>query len=152
MKVYLGIIALFCFMSAAMAQAVPMPLPDNASIEQLFSAAISLFSDFKLLSSQMKVAGVLFLLIAVVKNSMFQPLWAKLGDAKKIAAPVLSLAAFFVMQPKLDLSVVIAAITTGAAASYLADILDLLKKIPGIGSVYVKIIDVIGMLLKKPQA
>ena len=127
----------------------PMPLPEDGGFSGVFIAVTDLFSNWSELSYQYKIAGVLFIMVGLFKNSVFRPVWDSLGKWKPLVAPTLSLIAFLFMVKPFTLSTFIAAISTGAAAGYFSQILDALKTIPKIGYLSSFISDVVGKFLKK---
>jgi hypothetical protein len=127
------------------------PLPEGAGIGEIFFEVVKLFQDGKGLSYQYKIAGSLFILVAVFKNSALQPHWDKLGKFKPFVAPILSLVAFLFLVQPFTFESFIAAVTTGAAAGYFAQIVDALKTIPKVGSFVTFLSDIIGKIFKKPQ-
>ena len=153
MRFLISFLAVFCmFMGFAMAQVPPVVLPDEPQINDLVMAVIKLFGDWKALSYQYQISGVLFLLIGATNNSIVKTYWDKLGDAKKIAAPSLSLAAFLLLVQPFTLEAALAAVTTGAAAAYFADLFDLVKtKVPVVGTAIQFIVDIFGKILGKPK-
>jgi hypothetical protein len=149
MKSFLTLAALLCFSFVVYGQ--PAPLPETAGIGEIFVEVVKIFQTPTGLSAHYKIASILFILVALFKNSMFQPHWTALGKWKPFVAPVLSLAAFLVMVQPLTLESVFAALTTGAAAGYFAQILDAVKTLPGVSSVALFVTELVGKLLKKPQ-
>jgi len=127
------------------------PLPEGAGVGEIFIEVVRLFQDGKGLSYQYKISGILFILVAIFKNSALQPHWEKLDKFKPFIAPLLSLVAFLFMVQPFTIETLIAAITTGAAAGYFSQIIDALKTIPSVGSFVTFLSDIIGKLFKKPQ-
>jgi hypothetical protein len=126
-------------------------VPQTETLGQIFQEAVGLFTNWKGLSYQYKIAGVLFILVGTAKNSVLAPHWEKLPKAiKPWVAPVLSLVAFLFMVQPFTLETALAAVATGAAAGYAAQLLDLIKMIPGVGPVIRTVIDVVGVVLKRP--
>ena len=103
----------------------------------------------------LKIASVILLIIASMKVSMIRPLWDKLGWRKNLLAPLLGLIAGVLMLSKenmLTLPGVGAYLFAGAGAIILHEILDAVKEIPGIGNSYLKVIEFMQGLLKKPAS
>lgn len=101
-----------------------------------------------------KITGGIVLIISTMKVSFIKPLWDKLGEKQEWLAPALGLLggiAAMVGQGKFDFSLLLTAIAGGALAPYLHDLLDYLKKIPGLGKVWLTIIDVIQLVLFAPK-
>ena len=133
-----------------MAQTIaPAPIPDDGGLAGIFIAVSDLFSDWQYLSYQYKIAGCLFILVAVFKNSKFKPLWDILGKWKPLVAPTLSLIAFLLMVKPFTINTLLAAITTGAAAGYFSQILDALKTIPQVSFISGMISGFISKFIKK---
>ncbi len=133
---------------AALAQG---ELPPTETISDMFGYAVALFHDWKGLTSQAKIASVIFLIVGATKNSALAPHWDKIAKQyKPWVAPFLSLVATLVMVRPLTLESFLAAMATGAAAGYAANLLDLVKTIPGVGKLVVSIIDIVGAILKRP--
>lgn len=105
------------------------------------------------LSWVMKIASIITLIIASMKVSFLNDLlWAKLGAFKAWAAPVLGLIAGIIMLPHLGLAEVFAYISAGAGAVIFHELLDSIKAIPGLGPVYVTVINLIEGALGGPSA
>jgi len=95
----------------------------------------------------LKVAGIVLLLLALVKVSFLQTFWAKLGKFQAFAAPILGLAVGLLIfgfgGGSLSFAAVLAYMTSGAGAIALHEIFKTVKSIPGIGPVWLSIIGVI---------
>lgn len=98
-----------------------------------------------------KVASICLLLVASMKVSFLAPLWDKLGAAKVFVAPVLALVGGLLSMGQITMAGAIAYMLAGAGAVALHQMLDAIKAIPGLGSMYVAVIDLVSSLLKKPQ-
>lgn len=129
----------------------PAPLPEGSGLGEIFVAVAKIFQDQAGISYQYKIASILFILIALFKNSALQPYWDKLGKIKPLVAPFLSLVAFLFMVQPFTLETALAAVTTGAVAGYFAQILDALKTLPKVGPFFVFISDVFASIVKKRQ-
>lgn len=125
-------------------------LPEGAGVGEIFLEVVKVFNESKGLSYQYKIASALFIVVAIFKNSGLQPYWNKLGVAKPLIAPVLSLVAFLFMVQPFTVEAAIAAITTGAAAGYFSQILDVLKQVPKLGGIITFVRDIIGKIFNKP--
>lgn len=149
---FIGTIALFSLFWTMIALGQVSPLPEGAGISEIFLEVVKLFKDSDSLSYQYKIAAGLFILVAIFKNSALQPYWEKLGKFKPLVAPLLSLVAFLFMVQPFTLGAFIAAITTGAAAGYFAQILDALKvSIPTVNTLLTFVGDIVGKIFKKPN-
>lgn len=129
----------------------PSPLTDGAGLSEIFTEVVKVFEDSKGLSYQYKIASVLFVSVAIFKNSDLQPYWDRLGKAKPLVAPLLSLVAFLFMVQPFTLDTALAAITTGAAAGYFAQVLDALKVVPKVGGFFVFLSDFFSNFLKNKK-
>lgn len=120
------------------------------------SQGMEALKDFGALAAHMKLAAILTILISLVKLSALRPLWEKLGAAKVLVAPALSLALALVQtlggQPLTKVAV-INALVVGAGAVALHEFLDALKEIPTIKEKFSAVIDLVKKLLSgvKPQ-
>lgn len=102
-----------------------------------------------------QVAAVLAILISSMKVSFLNELvWQKLGEAKAWLAPALGvLYGVFSMwagEGELTWAGVLAYFAAGAGAVVLHELLDTIKAVPGIGSVWVTIINIIKGVLGGP--
>lgn len=133
------------------AQDVPVENVDASFLASAWAWVQSLWSDTPLLG---KITGGVILIVSSWKVSFLKPLWDKLGEKQEWVAPVLGLlggvAALFV-NGEFDLSLLLTSIAGGALAPYVHDLLDYLKAIPGIGKVWLTIIDIIKMVLLAPK-
>lgn len=97
-----------------------------------------------------KIAGYTLLLIALMKVSFLASFWAKLGKFQAVAAPVLGLAlglSLLSAGGPLTGATIMAYLASGAGAIAVHEILDMIKAIPGLGSIYVTIINFIEGIL-----
>jgi hypothetical protein len=132
---------------------IPAPVD---TVEEFFSQVITLIKQFGGLPWVLKIAGIAAVLLSTLKVSAIREItWDKLGSAKAWAAPVLGLI-FGVLSlgTSLTWASALAYISAGAGAIILHELLDSVKAIPGIGSVWLSIIGVIQSLLggKKTDA
>lgn len=103
----------------------------------------------------LKISSVIMLIVASMKVSVLSPVWAKLGKAQIWVAPVLGLLAGLLDVAgggEMSLAKALAYVAAGAGAIHLHEILDLIKKIPGLGAVYISAIDIIASFLGKKDA
>lgn len=138
----------------AFAQDVAAENTDASFFTNLFSYLKSLFDDTVKVSTMAKISGGIVLLISTMKVSFLKPLWEKLGDKKDWLAPALGLVAGIVgmfVNGSVDFNIVLAALASGALAPYVHDLLDQVKKIPGLGQIWLTIIDFIKVILKAPK-
>lgn len=146
-KTFFLCLSMMLFAVFAFAQdTVPAPAE---TIEGFFSQTLTFIKQFGGLPWVLKIAGISAILISTLKVSTIRELtWDKLGNAKVWAAPVLGLI-FGVLSlgTNLTLASALAYISAGAGAIILHELLDSIKAIPGIGSIWVSIIDVIKSLL-----
>lgn len=132
---------------------IPAPVD---TVEGLFSQVITLIKQFGGLPWVLKIAGIAAVLLSTLKVSAIREItWDKLGSAKAWAAPILGLVfGILSLGTSLTWASALAYISAGAGAIILHELLDSIKAIPGIGSVWLSIIGVIQSLLggKKSDA
>lgn len=139
------ITATFLFSGLAFAQEV-------GDIDML-SRILQYVKDFGGLGSFAKISGAITLLLSLTKVSFIKPLWDKLGDFKAYAGPALGfLAGLFnaFTGNKFDWAVVAAWTFAGSGSVFLHEILDTIKAIPGVGTLWVTVIEIIKGILKAP--
>lgn len=124
-----------------------MDLPLDQFLNQVFQAITAMGG----LPWAGKVAAICLLVVGSMKVSFLRPLWDKLGAAKVFLAPVLAIIGGILSLPEISVAGVMAYMFAGAGAIALAEVLKAVKEIPGIGPVYVAVIDLISGLLKKPE-
>jgi len=121
------------------------PVDPAADFLSQVSAAVQAFGG---MSTLLKIASIVGLVIASLKVSALNDMiWSKLGALQAWLAPVLGLVYGLVSmaakgQP-LTVAAVFAYLTAGAGAVVLHELLDTVKAIPGIGTVYVALINMI---------
>ena len=151
--------------SFAFADSSPTPVPAASAIvgvansvqsaptlstDSLISAVSTVIQNFGGLSWSLKIACIVLLIIAFMKVSFLSSFWAKLGKFQAYAAPVLGLVLGVLtlsVSGPISLAGVMAYLAAGSGAILLHELLDTIKAIPGIGSVYVGIIDAIESVL-----
>jgi len=105
------------------------------------------------LSAWAIAAGAIMLVIASFKCSYFAPAWEKLGNFKTYVPLLLALIAGLIQlkaEDKFSAANIFAWLTAGAGAAILHDLLDGVKSIPGLSSIYKTIISLAqAALLKK---
>lgn len=127
----------------------------SLSLEQFCVQVFDAIKAFGGIPWQLKVASIITLIIASMKVSILQGLWAKLGSAQVLLAPILGLIGGILSlksSNQLTASGVWAYVYAGAGAIILHEVLDAVKGLPGIGSVYVSIINFAENLLQSPNA
>lgn len=148
----LGLIATFLFIGfRALAQdAAPVDVP----VQDFLAQVITAVKGFGGLTWMAKVGSICIILIASMKVSVLNKwVWSKLGTLQGWVAPLLALVGGLLANGSaLTWPMVFAYLGAGAGATYLHDILDLLKKIPGLGTAWVAIIDVIASVLGGPTS
>lgn len=152
LKVFLSVCMLMLFTVVTFAQeTVPIPVD---TVEGFFSQVLSFVKQFGGLPWVLKVAGIAAILISTMKVSVLRELiWDKLGNAKVWAAPLLGLL-FGVasLGSNLNWASALAYVSAGAGAIILHELLDSVKGIPGIGSIWLSIIEVIQKILGGKKA
>lgn len=106
-------------------------------------------------STLVKVSVVLTLIVSSMKVSFLnQLIWSKLGSVKVFVAPALAIVVGVIEMmsggSKLSLPMLMAYLAAGGGAVALHEILDALKSIPGIGSVWIALIDLVSSALGGP--
>lgn len=124
--------------------------------QDFFVQVLDAIKSFGGLTQLLKISAVITLVIASMKVSFFNDLiWSKLGAAKVYVAPVLGLIAGALGLGAGGVPVtgalVFAYVTAGAGAVFLHEILDSVKAIPGIGSVYIMLINMLQAALGGPK-
>jgi len=122
---------------------------------QLFGDVMAAFQGFGGLAWSMKIAVVVMVIIGLMKISSLSSFWAKLGSAQAWLAPALGLLLGVLTlgaSGQLSWSGVFAYMGSGAGAIALHELLDAVKSIPGLGSAYVSIINMIEGILPGPLA
>lgn len=150
MKAFLFCIVALVMSVASFAYAQVVGQPDVDFITQL----LTFIKDYGGLSEMLKIGGYILLFIALIKTSIVAPMWAKLPElVKTLVAPLLGLgAALFTQGGDITWASALAFMASGAGAVFVHEFLDGLKTIPGLGSVYVTIIDLLSKLFFKPAA
>lgn len=132
---------LTCLAFAVVALAAD-PSPDADFVTKLF-AYIQGFGGYAGLA---RVSGIIVLLIASMKVSFMQPLWAKLGGLQIWLAPILGFVGGLLASlasGSFSWAAVSAYALAGGGAVFLHEILDLVKVIPGLGPIWVSIISMV---------
>lgn len=139
----------YAFMMAIAQETVPAPTlsPDAQFLQQVWLV----IQGFGGLTFVAKCSTVIMIIVGSMKVSFLRPLWTKLGSLQIWVAPILGflggLATAFTGQDKFSWAIVIAYTVAGAGAGHVHELLDLVKKVPGLGDVYMTIIDVIMEIL-----
>lgn len=159
MKSFLAFFGVLIACVLAFAQVVPVPPPvvvlpvEPADFFAQIAAAVASFGG---LSAMLKISSVIMLVVASMKVSFLNDLvWSKLGAAKVWVAPLLGLIAgvlgLGVGDAPINFASILAFVTAGAGAVALHQLLDSIKAIPGIGTMYVTVINLIQGLLGGPK-
>lgn len=147
LRIFLSLCMVMLFSAITFAQeTVPIPVD---TVEGFFSQVLTFVKQFGGLPWVLKVAGIAAILISTMKVSVLRELiWDKLGNAKVWAAPLLGLL-FGVasLGSNLNWASALAYVSAGAGAIILHELLDSVKGIPGIGSIWLSIIEVIQKIL-----
>lgn len=141
----------FCFVGAyAFAQSSVVAPSDFLS--QVGQA----IQNFGGMSTLLKISTIILLIVASMKVSYLNTLiWSKLGNAQAWVPVLLGLIAGILglgSSGPITLASVMAYVTAGAGAIGLHELLDTLKAVPGLGSVYVTVINFIEGILGGPAA
>lgn len=121
---------------------------DVVQPQDFFAQVMAAMQSFGGLSTMAKISSVILLLVASMKVSFLKSLiWDKLGAAQAWVGPLLGLIAGVLGigngGAPITLASVMAYAAAGGGAVLLHELLDSVKVLPGIGSVYVSIINVI---------
>lgn len=101
---------------------------------------------------QLTLAAILSLLIGTTKNSFLRKyLWDKLGAAKVLVAPVLSVIVVLIAVQPFTWGSLVFALTTGMGAIAINEMLKAIKALPFVGPKYDKMLDAAAILLRKPK-
>jgi hypothetical protein len=156
----LSLFMLFSFVCAyaytAFAQ-TPSPTPPGVVLapQDFFAEVLSSIQGFGGLSTLLKISAVITLIVASMKVTFLNSLiWKHLGAAQVYVAPALGLIggllAIGTGGAPVNAASVFAYISAGAGAVFLHEILDSIKAIPGLGSFYVAIINMVSNALGGP--
>jgi hypothetical protein len=122
-----------------------------ADITSLLGQLLSLIEGLGSMSPQAKIAAVVLFLTAVWNSSFLQPYWAALGNAQTLVGPVLGLVSGILSVSPLSWSSVWTGVYGGSLAVLVIALLNAVKVLPGIGPVYVSVINFIENLLGSPS-
>jgi len=98
------------------------------------------------LSFLLKVSSIVTLIVSATKVTFLQKYWEKLGGFQVLVAPILGLVSgvlILASQGTLTWAGVASYVFAGAGAVVLHELLDAIKTLPGIGAVFIAIIDFI---------
>lgn len=129
---------------------------DTVSPQDFLTQVLDSINKMGGLTWVLKVASIITLIIASMKVSVLNDMiWSKMGNFKAWLAPILGLAAGLLSLAAgghLSLADVLAWLSAGAGAVVLHELLDTIKAIPGLGDVYVNLIDAIENALGGPAS
>jgi hypothetical protein len=132
------------------------PLPEETTQPSDFLVdLITTVKNIGGLSTLLKISAIIALLVSSMKVSSLNALvWDKLGKAKVWVGPALGLLAGILglgaAGAPLSVALVVTYVTAGGGAIFVHEILDLIKAIPGLGPVYVRVIEIIEINLGGP--
>lgn len=116
-------------------------------IDQVYAA----LQNFGTLSVLLKASVILTLLISAWKVSVFQPFWNFFGNFKAFVPPTFMVGVVVVQSlissGKVNWNTVGVAIVVGLTSAGFHDILCDLKSLPGVGPLFIKVIDLIEAFL-----
>jgi hypothetical protein len=128
----------------------PAPSQGNPDVDfatQVFNA----IKGFGGMNWLLRISTIILLLGATMKVSFLRPLWDKLGSFKTFAGPLFGLVggllAYFGGGTQFSLAALVAYMFAGSGAIALHELLDAMKGIPGLGAIYVGIIDFVAKKL-----
>ena len=116
----------------------------------LLASVMSLWQSFPTLPLAGKIAGVLAIVIGLVKSSALQPYWAKLGPWQALVAPVLGVVTAILSIQPLSWAGIWLGLSGGMLAVALSNVLNSVMAMPGVGPLWVSIIQIIERLLNAP--
>jgi uncharacterized membrane protein HdeD (DUF308 family) len=120
-------------------------------LSALLASIMDLWHSFPSLSVAGKIAGCLVILIGLVKSSLFKPLWDKAGPWKALVAPLLGLIVAVLSISPFNWAGVLQGLAGGVLAVGISQVFDAVKLMPGVGQVWITIIDVVQKLLGAPK-
>lgn len=136
----LGAYSFQAFADGAAQVASSAPSLDQAFFDQVLSSVKA----FGGMPWMLKVATVMVLVLSSMKVSFLAPLWAKLGALQSWAGMLLGLVSGILMlgvNGGFSWAGVAAYMFAGAGAVILHELLDSLKALPGLGPIWVSLID-----------
>lgn len=121
----------------------------NPADSDFFNQVLGYIGQFGGLSWMAKIAGICLLIIAATKTSFLSKYWQALPNiVQTLGAPLLALlGGFLSMGSQLSFAAAFAYAFAGGGAVIMHELLDGLKTIPGIGSIYVTIINIVESML-----
>lgn len=123
---------------------------DDLSMNSFMSDVLTFIANFGGLPTVGKISAAVLLLIASMKVSFIRGfVWDKLGAFKALVAPLLGVFVGVLSMQPITLPGLAAYFFAGAGAIVLHELFDAIKSMPGIGPVYVSVIEMIQKLLKK---
>ena len=130
----------------------------SVSLADFLSEIFKAIQGFGGLPWALKIALIVTVIVGAMKMTVLAPMWDKLGAFKAWAAPILGLVLGVLLMGangSITLAGVFAYMSSGAGAVMLHEFIKTLKSIPGLGAIFVGILDAIeGSLpekLAKPQ-
>lgn len=127
----------------AMAQgAAPGPVQPA----DIFAQVLDYIHQFGGLNWELKISGIIVILLSAVKTTALTPIWDKLGKFKVWAGPILALIAgnlILLGNHQWSVPGVLAYLSAGVGAIAVHELLDSVKAIPGLGSFWVTVIGII---------
>ena len=123
----------------------------EVGFDQLATLLLSVITNWQLLGWQAGVVALLTLIVSTTKNSVLRGyIWDKLGWAKAFVAPGLGIVLYMLGMAEFSWKAALLGLTSGLGAIALHQLLDAVKGIPSVGPIWVKVIDFLGTLLKRP--
>ncbi len=156
MKKILSLTMMTLFMAITFVVSYAMADDSVVAPADFFAQVVQFVHDFGGLTSLLKISGLVTLIIASVKVTALNELfWAKLGAAQAWVAPVLGLFGGILglsQSGPITGASVFAWVSAGAGAIILHELLDSIKALPGLGAIYVTIINMIEGALGGPAS
>jgi hypothetical protein len=146
---------LMLFMSIVFVATYAFADGDVITPQDFFAQVLATIQKIGGLPMMGKISAVILLIVASMKVSFLNEwIWSKLGAYKAAAGLVLGLVAGILglgTDQPITGALVFAYVTAGGGAVVLHELLDMVKAIPGIGSAYVMIINLIQSFLGGPK-
>jgi uncharacterized membrane protein YbaN (DUF454 family) len=152
MKKLLSLTSLALFMMTSFVCFYAMAGDEVLAPQDFFEQIMQAIQAFGGLSTMLKISTVVMLIVSSMKVTFLRDLvWSRLGAAQAWIAPLLGLIAgvlgLGIGDQPITLASIMAYVAAGGGAVILHELLDSMKSIPGIGQVYVTMIDVVQSVL-----
>lgn len=106
---------------------------------------------FKTMAPKEQITGIVLILIAIWKSSLLKPYWDKFGAWKVLVPAILGIVLGFVYLPVVSAETIWESLRSGLLAIAVHKLFVGIQTIPGIGEKYLKVVNYIEKLLRKPS-